>query len=127
MAYMLFDDIIPVLVLGLAGVIFVAIMMFLSVLTRPKGTKSPLKLATYECGEEPYEDRIGIQFNYQYFVYAIVFTALDVIAIFLYGWAASSVTLQTFALIPLAVFVGFILLAFLYTAIKTKDWKKKVM
>ena len=127
MAYMLFDDIIPILVLALAGAIFIGIMMFLSVISRPKGTKSDLKLMTYECGEEPVQDHIGFQFNYQYFVYAIVFTALDVIAIFLYSWAASSMVLAATVLIPIAIFVGFLVLAFGYTAYQTRDWKKNVM
>ena len=64
--YMFFGDIIPILVLALAGAIFIGIMMFLSVISRPRPKQSDLKLQTYECGEEPYEDRIGIQFNYQY-------------------------------------------------------------
>lgn len=126
---MFFDDIIPILVLALAGAIFIGIMMFLSVISRPKPVQSELKLQTYECGEPPYEDRIGIQFNYQYFIYAIVFTALDVLVVFLYSWAVSgdAFVLSALALIPLGVFVGFLVLAFGYTAFRTKDWKKNVL
>ena len=125
--YMFFGDIIPILVLALAGAIFIGIMMFLSVISRPRPKQSDLKLQTYECGEEPYEDRIGIQFNYQYFIYAIVFTALDVLAVFLYSWAISGDDYLYFALIPLGIFVGMLLLAFGYTAFQTRDWKKNVL
>ena len=108
--------------------IFIGIMMFLSVISKPKGKKSALKLMTYECGEEPVSDRLGFQFNYQYFVYAIVFTALDVIAIFLYSWAASDVTLDLrMGIIPVAIFVSMLVAAFVYVAIRTRNWKKNVI
>ena len=127
--YAFFGDIIPIIVLALAGAIFIGIMMFLSVISRPKPKQSELKLQTYECGEEPYEDRIGIQFNYQYFIYAIVFTALDVLAVFLYSWVISgdAFLFSAVALIPLGIFVGFILLAFGYTAYRTRTWKKNAL
>ena len=125
---MLFDDIIPVLVFGLAGLIFIGIMMFLSWISRPKGNKTPLKLMSYECGEEPVSDRLGFQFNYQYFIYAIVFTALDVIAMFVYAWAVSGRVTDIYqGVIPVAIFIGIIMLAFVFVVFKTKDWKKDVM
>ena len=65
LTYMLFDDIIPILIPALAGAIFIGIMMFLSVTSRLKGTKSELKLMTYEFGKEPFQDQIGFQFNHR--------------------------------------------------------------
>ena len=124
---MLFDAIIPILWLGLAGVIFIAFMMTLSILTKPKGEKTPLKLQSYECGEVPVTDRLGFQFNYQYFIYAIVFTGLDVMSIFLYAWAINSERFSTNSLILMGVFVGMLMLTFLYIAVRTRKWRKNVI
>ncbi|MHA1115428.1 MAG: NADH-quinone oxidoreductase subunit A [Candidatus Heimdallarchaeum aukensis] len=124
---MLFDAIIPVLALGLAGMIFVGIMMTLSVLTKPKGEKTKLKLQTYESGEVPVTDRLGFQFNYQYFVYAIVFTALDVMSIFLYAWAVDSARLETNTLLTILGFITILFLGFVYVSVATREWKKNIM
>ena len=99
----LFNDFLPVIGIFIAGVCFIAIMMFMSYFSRPRQKQSDLKLATYECGEEAYSDRIGFQFNYQYFIYAIVFAILDILAVFLFSWALTEKRFDEF-IIPTAVF-----------------------
>ncbi len=43
---------------------------------------NPLKETTYECGEVP-EGEANIQFNFQYYLFAIMFIVFDVAAIFI--------------------------------------------
>lgn len=127
MVQILFDQFIPVLVFGLAGIIFVAIMMTLSILNKAKTKPSELKLMTYECGEIPAAESEGFQLNYQYFIYAIVFTVLDILSIFLYSWAVSQNRLSDNTLLTLGIFVGLMVLAFIYVAYESKHWKRYAM
>ena len=50
---------------------------------------TPVKLESYECGVETIGGRWN-QFNFRYYLYAILFVIFDVEVIFLYPWATSS-------------------------------------
>ena len=82
---MLLEDYMPVLIFAIICIIFPPVTYFLNRLFRP-GKKTLLKDSTYECGEKP----IGtgqIQFTFQYYMYAILFVAFDVVIVFLVLWA----------------------------------------
>lgn len=85
---------------------------------------SPVKEDTYECGMMPFHDA-WTQFNFRYYMYAILFVVLDLMSVVLFPWAAHFVGLSRSAqirgLIGVAVFVGILLLGFLYA------WKKKAL
>ncbi|WP_374164925.1 NADH-quinone oxidoreductase subunit A [Arcticibacter sp. MXS-1] len=69
----------------LTGVILVSAMIFLSKMLAPK-KPTPLKLSSYECGEEPTGNSWG-QFNPRFYVIALVFLLFDVELIFIFPWS----------------------------------------
>jgi NADH-quinone oxidoreductase subunit A len=72
-----------------------------------------VKLTNYECGAEP----IGpawIQFPVGFYLVAIVFIVFDALAVFLFPWAMVLRTIGMPAFWVMAVFVGIILLGWLY-------------
>ena len=84
---------------------------------RPRNP-SEVKEDTYECGMEAIGGRWN-QFNFRYYMYAILFVVFDVEVVFLYPWAAKFLRLELFALIEMAVFVLILLVAWAYA------WRKR--
>ncbi len=81
MAQSILDAYMPVAIfLGIA-VLFPVIVYFMTRLVRPQ-KPSPQKDITYECGELP-EGEAQIQFNFQYYMFALIYVVFDVAAIFL--------------------------------------------
>jgi NADH-quinone oxidoreductase subunit A len=78
---------------------------------------TPVKLETYECGVETIGGRWN-QFNFRYYMYAILFVIFDVEVVFLYPWATKFLTLELFALIEMGVFVLILLVGWAYA------WRK---
>jgi NADH:ubiquinone oxidoreductase subunit 3 (subunit A) len=58
------------------------------------------------------------RFQFRFYMFAILFVVFDVEVVFLYPWATKFLTLELFALIEMAVFVGILLLAWAYA------WRK---
>jgi NADH-quinone oxidoreductase subunit A len=83
---------------------------------RPK-KPSHIKYSLYECGVTPIGEQ-RIRFNFRYYLFALLFVAFDVVVIFLYPWAVRFQTLPASALGVMAVFVGFLMVAWIYA------WKK---
>jgi len=81
---------------------------------------SPVKTQPFECGMETI-DTAWVQFNFRYYFFALMFIALDVLAVFVYPWAVELRVLGTAGLGGILVFIGFLLVAYLYA------WKKKVL
>ena len=79
---------------------------------------SPVKNETYECGMEALGGRWS-QFNFRFYMYAILFVIFDVEVVFLYPWAAKFLQLELFALIEMGVFVSVLLVGLAYA------WRKK--
>ena len=76
-------------------------------------TKLPTTGLTYECGEEP-DGGAWIHFHPRYLVIALVFVLFDVEAVFLFPWAVSLREVGTTALVSMLVFVGVLLLGWVY-------------
>ena len=77
----------------------------------------PTALDTYECGEEP-EGVAWVRFHPRYYVIALVFVLFDVETCFLLPWALNIRTLGTLAIAEMFVFVGILLLGWVYA------WRK---
>ncbi|HEY5957041.1 MAG TPA: NADH-quinone oxidoreductase subunit A [Polyangiaceae bacterium] len=75
--------------------------------------RTVLTRTTYECGEEP-EGPAWLKFHPRYYVVALVFVLFDVEAVFLFAWALVITELGWFAIIDMFVFVGILLLGWLY-------------
>ena len=77
-----------------------------------------VKLETYECGMEAIGGRWS-QFNFRYYMFAVLFVVFDVEVVFLYPWAAKFLQLELFALIEMMAFVMILMVAWAYA------WRKK--
>jgi NADH-quinone oxidoreductase subunit A len=81
---------------------------------------SAVKQATYECGMET-TGRSWIQFNFRYYIFALMLIVVDVLAVFLYPWAASLGELGAPAFFIIAVFLFIVTVGYIYA------WKKKAL
>ena len=83
------------------------------------GPKRPTaeKLSPYECGFAPFEDA-RMQFDVRYYLIAIQFIIFDLEIIFIVPWATVFRELGPVGLVEMGIFVGMLLLGFIYV------WKK---
>ncbi|RKU09367.1 NADH-quinone oxidoreductase subunit A [Candidatus Poribacteria bacterium] len=113
-------DYLPILLLGLFAVLFAAINLGLTHLLGPK-RPNRVKLSVYESGVQPVGDarqRFTIRFD----LIAMLFIIFDIEVVFLYPWAVVfkkfSETSGLFILLEMLVFIGILLLGYIYA------WKK---
>lgn len=92
-------------ILGLVGVV-------------PK-KPSAVKSSTYECGPEAYGDA-WVQFNFRYYLFALLFVLFDIEIVFLYPWAVTFTSMQfrLFGLIEMLIFIFILFVGYIYA------WKK---
>ena len=83
------------------------------------GPKRPTveKLSPYECGFNAFEDA-RMQFDVRYYLIAIQFIVFDLEIIFIVPWATVFRELGMLGLVEMGIFVGMLLLGFVYV------WKK---
>jgi NADH-quinone oxidoreductase subunit A len=83
------------------------------------GPKRPTaeKLSPYECGFAAFEDS-RMQFDIRYYLIAIQFIIFDLEIIFIVPWATVFRQLGVLGLVEMGIFVGMLLLGFVYI------WKK---
>ena len=113
-------DYLPILLLGVFAVLFAAINLGLTHLLGPK-RPNRVKLSVYESGVQPIGDarqRFTIRFD----LIAMLFIIFDIEVVFLYPWAVVfkkfSETSGLFILLEMLVFIGILLLGYIYA------WKK---
>jgi NADH-quinone oxidoreductase subunit A len=86
---------------------------------------TPMKRATFEAGQVPKGDARA-HLMMQYYPYLLIFVVMDVVSIFLFAWAATTITIVSIdTAIVMGVFLGviFIPLGFgLYFARKKELW-----
>jgi NADH-quinone oxidoreductase subunit A len=106
----------PILmVFGVAAAVAGA-LIGIPALIAPK-RETPTKLAPFECGKDqvaPPEGRFAIKFS----TVAIFFIIFDIELIFIWVWATLYRRLGWFGFLEMAVFLGILMLGFLYI------WKK---
>jgi NADH-quinone oxidoreductase subunit A len=110
---------IPVAVFLVVSLLMPPATMAMVKLVSPR-SKSPNKYTTYECGSDPLGDA-RIQFNVEYYLYAIAFVLFDIEVLFLYPWAmiyqGNSVDMVT-AIVEMLIFIFVLLFGYAYL------WKK---
>jgi NADH-quinone oxidoreductase subunit A len=106
------------------AVLVASSMVIIPVLLRLIGiipkNPNPVKNSPFECGM-PTIGKTWIRFNFRYYFYALMFVALDVLALFIYPWATNTRESGYFGLIVLGILVIFVLIGYIYA------WKKKVL
>lgn len=97
------------------AVLLLTIPKFLS----PK-MPSAIKSKTFECGKVPF-GLPGGNMPVHFYIVAMLFIVFDVEMVFFFPWAVKFRELGLFGLAEMAVFLGFIVLGFVYV------WKKKAL
>ena len=77
-----------------------------------------VKLETYECGMEPVGGR-WLQFNFRYYLFALLFLIFDVLGVLLYPWAIGLRNMGGSALGVVLVVVALVSVGWLYA------WRKR--
>ena len=75
------------------------------------------KLSPYECGFNAFEDA-RMRFDVRYYLIAILFIVFDLEIAFVYPWALVFRDLGVLGLVEMGVFLGLLLIGFIYV------WKK---
>ena len=92
----------------------------LSLLKVRPNKPSFVKNSIYECGFETITERWS-QFNFRYYMFALLFVIFDVETVFIYPWAVHFNKLGLFALIEMLIFIAILVIAWLYA------WKKRAL
>jgi NADH-quinone oxidoreductase subunit A len=114
-----YEHYIPVVAFIVVGVLIPAGAMIMSWMIRTKNPY-PEKLTTFESGEEP----IGtahMQFDVQYYIYALLFVVFDVETVFLYPWAVVFTDIGMLAVVEMLIFIAMLGVALVYA------WKKGLL
>jgi NADH-quinone oxidoreductase subunit A len=96
---------------GLAGIIVVASL----IAARQKPDTE--KLASYECGFDPFEDARG-RFDVRFYLVAILFIIFDLEVAFLFPWAVALGDIGLLGFWSMVVFLAVLTIGFAY------EWKK---
>jgi len=117
-------DYLPVLIMMLAGAAIGGGGLLISHLLGPK-VKNKIKDSPFECGMRAVDSgkqRISVRF----YLVAILFLIFDVEVVFFYPWAVvykKYLSINSFILIEMAVFVGILLVGYWYVLRKgALDW-----
>ena len=110
------EQYLPVLTLGVLGVLFVLLSIIASRLLAPE-RPTLAKISAYECGivdQVPIPERFPVKF----YLVAMLFIMFDIEIIFLYPWAVANDELGLFGLVAMTIFAGIFFLSFIYELAK---------
>jgi len=101
--------------IAVAFVLAAAIAGLMVYLGSTLGKKNPtsVKLAPFECGEEPFFLPIG-RLAIKFYLTAILFILFDVELVFLYPWAVVYRALGPSGLIEMGIFLAVVMVGFVY-------------
>ena len=79
------------------------------------GKKNPTseKLAPFECGKDPFALPMG-RLAIKFYLTAILFILFDVELVFLYPWAVVYRALGTLGLVEMGIFLGILIVGYVY-------------
>jgi NADH-quinone oxidoreductase subunit A len=80
----------------------------------------PVKLDTYECGVETEGDS-WVQFNFRYYLVALIFVVFDVEVVFLYSWAVAFPEKLVVGFVEAITFIAILVIGYLYA------WRKHAL
>ncbi len=87
--------------------------LILSKLLSPRKRYNPVKFLPMECGQIPTGEGRS-HFMMQYYAYILMFVVFDVMAIFLYAWGASLLSIPKQATLPMMGFLAIMFAAMGY-------------
>ena len=86
---------------------------------RPEAPDS-VKMDTYECGVETEGDS-WVQFNFRYYLVALIFVVFDVEVVFLYSWAVAFQEQLVVGFVEAITFICILVIGYLYA------WRKHAL
>ncbi len=96
-------------------------MMLLPLLLRPKNP-NPVKSMAYESGMPPIGNAQQ-RYTIRYYIIAMLFVIFDIEAVFFYPWAVAFNVIGWYGLIEMLLFIGLLLVAYVYAWRKgALDW-----
>lgn len=110
------ENYLPILVFIVVAAVFSLAILVVGFVLAPR-RPSEEKLSAYECGFEAFEDS-RMKFDLRYYLIAILFIIFDLEIAFLFPWAVALDQVGLFGFAAMAVFIGVLLVGFLY------EWKK---
>jgi NADH-quinone oxidoreductase subunit A len=110
------ENYLPTLIFLLVAGAFGVVLLVLGWLLGPRRPTAE-KLSAYECGFEAFEDS-RMKFDVRYYLVAILFIIFDLEIAFLFPWAVSLGDIGGFGLVSMVVFLGVLVVGFIY------EWKK---
>jgi NADH-quinone oxidoreductase subunit A len=106
------------------AVLFPSLPLMISFLLRKLNLRpdapDPVKMDTYECGVETEGDS-WVQFNFRYYLVALIFVVFDVEVVFLYSWAVAFPEQLLVGFIEAISFICILVLGYLYA------WRKHAL
>jgi NADH-quinone oxidoreductase subunit A len=106
------------------AVLFPSLPLMISFLFRKLNLRpdapDPVKMDTYECGVETEGDS-WVQFNFRYYLVALIFVVFDVEVVFLYSWAVAFPEQLLVGFIEAISFICILVLGYLYA------WRKHAL
>ena len=115
-AYANYTMIIPFIIVG---ILIPGGAMAISKLLRPENYYEE-KLTTFECGEIPIGEA-HVQYDIQYYIFAIIFVIFDAEILFLYPWALVFPDIGIIAVIEAILFILMLVIPWVYA------WKKGLL
>ena len=106
----------PVLVFLSVGFAMAIFMLILGALLSPR-RPDEAKNSPFECGFEAFGDA-RMKFDVRYYLVAILFIIFDLEIAFLFPWAIVLDKIGLFGLISMGIFLGILIIGFIY------EWKK---
>ncbi|WP_353135677.1 NADH-quinone oxidoreductase subunit A [Pseudopedobacter sp.] len=113
-------DYLPIVIQLAIALGFVVLTMTITHLIGPKRKTTDIKLTAFESGIESVGNARQ-PFSIKYFIVAILFVIFDIEVIFMYPWAVNFREFGINGLIEMFIFMGTLLLGFIYIL------KKKVL
>ena len=110
------EQYLPVLTLGVLGVLFVLLSIVASRLLAPERA-TVAKRSAYECGVTE-QVAIPERFPVKFYLVAMLFIMFDIEIVFLYPWAVANDELGLFGLVAMTIFAGIFFLSFVYELAK---------
>lgn len=110
------ENYLPIMVFIFLGLMFGIVPMLAGYLLAPH-KPSAEKNSQFECGFPPFDDS-RMYFNVRYYLVAILFILFDLEVIFVVSWAVVQDTLGWFGFASMAIFLGLLVVGFIY------EWKK---
>jgi NADH-quinone oxidoreductase subunit A len=98
-----------------AGIVVLA-LLFIAQKVGPK-TFNPAKAEPFESGNAPRGDA-RIRFSVKFYLVAMLFLIFDIEVVFLYPWAIYFRNLGIFGLVHMGIFLGILIIGFIY------EWRK---